>query len=160
MTGTIALFDPGIWHTAALQCIGNTITGFVDATQCAQINDATYPKGMAGLGTGWNKAQFDNLVIKKTRAQVVSVVRHAKEKESADVAFELRKAFQDRRIAALRGPLRLEIVGLDGRDLGTFSIAGNSTATMDFSKVSPGAYVVRIRTTGDGIAYQSIMIAR
>jgi hypothetical protein len=159
-TGTIASFDPKIWHSAALQCAGNTITGFIDGTQCTQANDATYPKGMAGLGTGWNKAQFDNLVIKKNKAQVVSAVLFGREKKPAAIAFELRMAFLHRGITAFHGPVLLEIMGLDGRVIGTFSIAANTTGMIDLSKVNPGGYVVRIRTNGSGISHQSIMIAR
>jgi galactosylceramidase len=159
-TGTIASFDPKIWHTAALQCIGNLITGFVDAAQCTQVNDATYPKGMAGFGTGWNKAQFDNLVIKKSKAQIVSAVSYTREIKQAAISSLLQKAFSNRRMVAAYGPVRCEIMGINGRRVKTFFVPNNSAGMMDFSKMNPGVYVMRVQTNKNDLVQTSMVIAR
>jgi hypothetical protein len=115
---------------------------------------------MAGLGTGWNKAQFDNLVIKKSKDQVVSAVLGHKGKTTTNISAELRRAFLNRSVLALQGPVRVEIICLDGRVLHTFSIGNNRAGTVDFTKVNPGAYVVRFRTNNSDILHQSCMVAR
>lgn len=53
----------GSWHTLKLRCQGSTLTAYIDNVQEGTCTDATFGTGMAGLGTGWNTAQFDNLSI-------------------------------------------------------------------------------------------------
>jgi hypothetical protein len=42
---------------------GSAISAFLDGKALAQISDTTHQSGMAGIGTGWNLASFDNFSI-------------------------------------------------------------------------------------------------
>jgi hypothetical protein len=46
---------------------GSAISAFLDGKQLAQVSDATHQSGMAGMGTGWNLASFDNFSITAPR---------------------------------------------------------------------------------------------
>lgn len=59
-TGKIS-FDAGRWHNMKLQFRGDTISALVDGKEIASVRDATYAKGYAAIGSGWNFARFDNL---------------------------------------------------------------------------------------------------
>ena len=61
--GTTA-FSADEWHTLRLDFHGPAISGFVDGKPVCTVNDTAYASGLAGLGTGWNFAQFSNLEIK------------------------------------------------------------------------------------------------
>ena len=56
-------FGTGAWHRLALTFRGTTISASVDGKPLAQVNDTTHQSGMAGMGTGWNVASFDNFSI-------------------------------------------------------------------------------------------------
>jgi hypothetical protein len=51
------------WHHLELRFHGNRITALLDGTQLTAIDDSTHTHGMFGLGTEWNRIQFDNLRI-------------------------------------------------------------------------------------------------
>jgi hypothetical protein len=57
-------FSLGTWHHLALAFRGSTIEASIDGGGVASQNDETHKKGMAGIGTGWNLAQFDNFAVK------------------------------------------------------------------------------------------------
>jgi hypothetical protein len=57
-------FQPKAWHHLALTFKGTAVQVSIDGTAVANVTDASHTKGMAGLGTGWNTAQFDNFSIK------------------------------------------------------------------------------------------------
>lgn len=52
------------WLHLALAFKGNAIKASINGTTIANVTDASHQKGMAGIGTGWNTAQFDNFSIK------------------------------------------------------------------------------------------------
>jgi galactosylceramidase len=56
-------FRPGIWHKLGLRFAGRRITGLADHVELASVDDWTYSRGQAGLGTGWNEALFDNFLV-------------------------------------------------------------------------------------------------
>ena len=56
---------PGTWHHFALAFNGAEITAKLDGAQLATVNDSSHTHGMFAVGTGWNKAQFDNLAVTK-----------------------------------------------------------------------------------------------
>jgi alpha-galactosidase len=56
-------FRPGIWHKLELRFAGGRITGLADHVELASVDDWTYARGQAGLGTGWNQALFDNFLV-------------------------------------------------------------------------------------------------
>jgi len=37
----------------------------MDGNQIADVTDSTHDHGMFGIGTGWNRGQFDNLAVTK-----------------------------------------------------------------------------------------------
>jgi hypothetical protein len=43
---------------------GSHIQASIDGTSVAKVEDSTHAKGMAGFGTGWNTAQFDNFSVR------------------------------------------------------------------------------------------------
>jgi hypothetical protein len=53
------------WHNLKLQFEGSIIKAFIDGTQVASVTDNTSWIGLAGLGTDWNTARFDNFKVKK-----------------------------------------------------------------------------------------------
>jgi galactosylceramidase len=53
------------WHHVGLAFHGSEITATLDNHQLATVKDDTHPHGMVGIGTGWNRAQFDNLSVSK-----------------------------------------------------------------------------------------------
>ena len=63
-SGTATLL-PGEWHRFALTFRGSQIAATLDGTQFANVIDGSHTHGMFALGTGWNKAQFDNLAVTK-----------------------------------------------------------------------------------------------
>ena len=62
-----ATFPGGVWHRLAMTFRGSAISAFLDGKQLAQVSDATHQSGMAGMGTGWNLASFDNFSITAPR---------------------------------------------------------------------------------------------
>ena len=57
-------FAAGQWHVLELKFDGPKITAAIDGLQAASLEDRTYHSGMAGLGSGWNQAQFDDFNVK------------------------------------------------------------------------------------------------
>lgn len=56
-------FSANAWHTLKLKFSGTSIQGYVDGVQIVGVSDSSYGSGMAGLGGGWNNAQFDNFTV-------------------------------------------------------------------------------------------------
>jgi hypothetical protein len=52
------------WHYLSLTFRGTVVTAAVDNMVLATVADSGHSEGMAGIGTGWNEAQFDNLYVK------------------------------------------------------------------------------------------------
>jgi hypothetical protein len=53
----------GTWHTIKISTHGPDIRATIDGTDVGHATDTTYTQGRAGIGTGWNRAQFDDLTI-------------------------------------------------------------------------------------------------
>lgn len=52
------------WHTIRITFKGSTITAAIDGAQVGKpVTDETYARGRAGIGTGWNRVQFDDFTI-------------------------------------------------------------------------------------------------
>ncbi|HUD99727.1 MAG TPA: LamG-like jellyroll fold domain-containing protein [Bryobacteraceae bacterium] len=60
-------FPAGTWHHLAMTFRGSTISASLDGKSLAQLSDTTHVNGMAGFGTGWNLASFDNFSITAPR---------------------------------------------------------------------------------------------
>ena len=56
--------QPKTWHHLALAFKGTSIQVSIDGASVGNVTDSIHSKGMAGIGTGWNTAQFDNFAIK------------------------------------------------------------------------------------------------
>ena len=52
------------WHHAALSFHGDQVSAQIDGKEVADIRDSSYSHGMAGMGNGWNKGEYDNFEIK------------------------------------------------------------------------------------------------
>jgi hypothetical protein len=61
-TGSVRL-SAGKWHHAELAFKANQISVSLDGKTIANITDTSHPQGMFAVGTGWNRAQFDNLSV-------------------------------------------------------------------------------------------------
>jgi O-glycosyl hydrolase len=57
-------FQSNSWHHLAMTFKGTTIRVSIDGASIANVTDTSHAKGMVGVGTGWNTAQFDNFAIK------------------------------------------------------------------------------------------------
>lgn len=53
------------WHHVELRFHGSAIAVSVDGKQLSSVTDKTHAHGMFGLGTGWNRGQFDNLSVSR-----------------------------------------------------------------------------------------------
>jgi hypothetical protein len=53
----------GRWHTIEITARGSRIGAVIDGTEVGHATDSTYTSGRAGIGTGWNRAQFDDLAV-------------------------------------------------------------------------------------------------
>jgi hypothetical protein len=42
---------------------GDEIVILLNGKQLRSVHDSSHPSGMFGIGTGWQKAQFDNLSV-------------------------------------------------------------------------------------------------
>jgi hypothetical protein len=51
------------WHRVVLKFHGQQITASIDGNPIAAVTDGTHDHGMFGIGTGWNRGQFDNLAV-------------------------------------------------------------------------------------------------
>jgi hypothetical protein len=58
-----ASFSLNTWHRLALRFKGKNIEAFIDGARIAMAADSTHKAGMAGIGCGWNKVQFDNFKL-------------------------------------------------------------------------------------------------
>jgi len=56
-------FGANAWHRLRLSFRGTTVSGFIDGHAVFTVHDASASAGYAGLGTGWNYAQFSDLTI-------------------------------------------------------------------------------------------------
>jgi hypothetical protein len=56
-------FPAGAWQILSLTFHGSDISAFLDHKQLARVSDNGHSKGMAGIGTGWNTAWFDNFSV-------------------------------------------------------------------------------------------------
>jgi len=53
----------GEWHHLRLVFHGQEIRASVDGRVVAQVQDGSHTSGMFGIGSDWNRAQFDNLAV-------------------------------------------------------------------------------------------------
>ena len=51
------------WNRLRLRMTGSLISVSIGDTELASVSDATYYKGIAGIGSGYNNARFDNLSV-------------------------------------------------------------------------------------------------
>jgi hypothetical protein len=59
-------FAPDSWHRMEMTFSGEKVQALLDGNKLGEAKDTTFQTGMAGLGSGWNYAQFDNLTIAPT----------------------------------------------------------------------------------------------
>ena len=58
------------WHRMKLDFKGQQITVSLDGKVLTSVKDSDHPHGMFGIGTGWNHAQFDNLIVSNESSAV------------------------------------------------------------------------------------------
>jgi len=56
-------FSARTWHNLKLSFSGTNIKGYIDGQLVTSVTDSTYAKGAAGLSSGYNYAQYDNIAI-------------------------------------------------------------------------------------------------
>ena len=59
------VLDPAAWHHLSIRFHGDAINASIDSKPVAAIHDSGHSKGMFAVGTGWQRAQFDNLAVRK-----------------------------------------------------------------------------------------------
>jgi hypothetical protein len=52
------------WHHLILKFQGPNISAFIDGVAVTQVRDGTHQRGMVGVGSGWNRVQFDNFAVR------------------------------------------------------------------------------------------------
>ncbi|MGH9400851.1 MAG: galactosylceramidase [Terriglobia bacterium] len=57
-------FPLNTWRHLALRFKGQNIRVMIGSAQVASVTDQTHKNGMAGIGSGWNKAEFDNFTVR------------------------------------------------------------------------------------------------
>ncbi len=55
--------DTRRWHAMTLSFQGKRISASLDGKSLASVTDSAHTHGMVGIGTGWNRAQFDHLSV-------------------------------------------------------------------------------------------------
>jgi hypothetical protein len=60
--GNVSL-DRENWHTLEMSFQGDEIVILLNGKHLRTVHDGSHPSGMFGIGTGWQKAQFDNLSV-------------------------------------------------------------------------------------------------
>lgn len=61
-SGSVTL-DRSQWHRLELRFHGAKILAFLDGSALTSVNDSAHAHGMFGLGTEWDRIQFDNLSV-------------------------------------------------------------------------------------------------
>ncbi len=56
----------GQWHRLQLAFSGSRIEATLDDQKLATVTDTSHTNGMIGIGSEWNRAQFDNLAVTPT----------------------------------------------------------------------------------------------
>jgi galactosylceramidase len=59
-----AAFAAGQWHRLRLTMAGPRITAAIDGKEAGAAVDMTCRRGLAGLGSGWNSAMFDDFSVR------------------------------------------------------------------------------------------------
>jgi hypothetical protein len=54
----------GRWHKLSLRFAGRRIVARIDGVEVKALEDDAFSKGMAGLGSGWNTAMFDDFYVR------------------------------------------------------------------------------------------------
>jgi hypothetical protein len=62
-TGKLAETACGKWRRLKVRCEHDQIAFFIANDRIASLRDTSFSAGLAGLGTGWNKAYFDNFEV-------------------------------------------------------------------------------------------------
>ncbi len=57
-------FGLGKWHHLELNFRGPHIRASIDGVDVAHVTDTRDAHGMAGIGSGWNRAEFDNFAVR------------------------------------------------------------------------------------------------
>jgi len=56
-------FSADKWYTLTINTNGSLISGYINGAQVVSVNDTKYQNGFSAIGTGWNYAQFDNVIL-------------------------------------------------------------------------------------------------
>jgi hypothetical protein len=57
-------FPPFKWYNLLMRLNGNTITVLINNKEVASVTDTKYTHGLAGVGSDFNYAEFDDFEIK------------------------------------------------------------------------------------------------
>jgi len=57
-------FSPFTWHHLSIKFKGNNISVFINSKEVTSVINTKYTHGLAGLGSDFNFAEFDNFEIK------------------------------------------------------------------------------------------------
>ncbi|HVV00307.1 MAG TPA: discoidin domain-containing protein, partial [Verrucomicrobiae bacterium] len=70
-------FALNAWHRIKLAFSGQNIKAYLDGVLLADLEDSTYPSGMAGFGCGWHSADFDNVIVLPRHSGPLNLARAA-----------------------------------------------------------------------------------
>lgn len=56
---------PNTWHPLVLSFHGSAISASIDGKVVVRVTDVSHKDGMAGIGSGWNAASFDNFAVER-----------------------------------------------------------------------------------------------
>lgn len=123
---------PGQWRRLALAFRDNRITGAIDGQEAFSVTDLRNGAGMAGLGSGWNRASFDNFAIVPIASDVPVIATPPP--DVAPPAFE----------PAILLP-----------------VVGDHSVTLHWTPVrNASSYVLRVSTKADGPFEQEFNVGR
>lgn len=123
---------PGQWRRLELAFRDDHITGAIDGREVVAVTDSRNGAGMAGLGSGWNRASFDDFAVEPLSddAPVIAVAPAA----AAPPAFE---------------PAVL------------LSTVGDQSVTLRWTPVpDASSYLLRVSTKADGPFEQELNVGR
>jgi O-glycosyl hydrolase len=62
-SGTVPGVTAGTWYSLSLQVAGGQVTASINGTQVAQVTNAAYGQGLAGIESNWSSVQYNDFSV-------------------------------------------------------------------------------------------------
>jgi hypothetical protein len=62
--GQVPSLRPGSWHAIAFSLRGRKLQAYLNGKLVRGVQDGSYARGLAGIGSNWTSVQFGALVVR------------------------------------------------------------------------------------------------